>query len=73
MKTAMAIKKVVGRWRMFWGFCPQCNSDAPELDTCTVCGCGLIQDGYPPSKFTKRMWWKNFCFALASREKERTK
>lgn len=23
--------------RAFIGFCPRCNSDAPELDTCRVC------------------------------------
>lgn len=27
----------VGRYRIFWGFCPVCNSDAPELDTCAFC------------------------------------
>jgi len=24
--------------RAFLGYCPRCNSDAPELDTCCVCG-----------------------------------
>lgn len=26
-----------GLWRAYWGSCPACNSDAPELDTCKFC------------------------------------
>ena len=26
-----------GRWRMWWGVCPLCNSDAPALYRCRVC------------------------------------
>lgn len=26
-----------GIWRIHWGFCPVCNSDAPELDSCRFC------------------------------------
>ena len=26
-----------GMWRIRWGNCPVCNSDAPDLDTCTYC------------------------------------
>jgi hypothetical protein len=26
-----------GRWRIFWGFCPVCNSDASALDHCQFC------------------------------------
>ncbi len=28
---------LLGRWRMWWGCCPLCNSDAPELYSCPVC------------------------------------
>ena len=27
-----------GLWRIYWGVCPECNSDAPALDTCKFCG-----------------------------------
>lgn len=27
-----------GCWRIYWGFCPVCNSDAPLLDNCKFCG-----------------------------------
>ena len=26
-----------GWWRIFWGTCPLCNSDAPCVDTCALC------------------------------------
>lgn len=29
-----------GAYRLAWGFCPRCNSDAPEIDRCAIC------DGY---------------------------
>lgn len=28
---------VRGWWRIRFGFCPICNSDAPRLDTCRFC------------------------------------
>jgi hypothetical protein len=28
---------LIGRYRMWWGWCPSCNSDAPEIDVCPVC------------------------------------
>ena len=28
---------MVARYRIFWGFCPLCNSDAPEIDKCILC------------------------------------
>lgn len=26
-----------GLWRIHWGCCPECSSDAPELDSCQYC------------------------------------
>ena len=26
-----------GRWRIYFGSCPMCNSDAPEIDACEFC------------------------------------
>lgn len=46
---------ILGGRRILWGFCPWCNSDAPEIDTCPVCEswCG----DFPPSKDIKKLWW----------------
>lgn len=42
------------RWRMFFGFCPACNTDAPETDTCPICE--HYRTPHPPSASTKREW-----------------
>lgn len=28
---------LTAKWRLFFGFCPKCNSDAPKIDNCNVC------------------------------------
>jgi len=47
-----------GRWRIWWGFCPACNSDAPQLYDCTVCH--YYSGGYPPSRMRRAIWWVRF-------------
>ena len=61
-KTKQLFKLLIGKWRMLFGFCPKCNSDAPEIDTCNVCD---YKNNYN-SKFgrTKKQdrefWWARF-------------
>ncbi len=31
------LRIMLGRYRMLWGWCPACNSDAPSVDRCLVC------------------------------------
>ncbi len=49
------------RIRIAFGFCPNCNSDAPEMHTCWVChGYTWNKDGVP-TPAVKRKWlhrWK---------------
>ncbi len=45
-----------GRFRLLFGFCPKCNSDAPEKDNCKVC---YNFYGYALKK-EKIQWWSNF-------------
>ena len=52
------LRRLQGRWRLWWGFCPQCNSDAPELYACPVCE--YYHGEYPPSAETKAAWWARF-------------
>ncbi len=51
------MKYLLGKWRLWWGFCPACNSDAPELDTCKIC---KSSRDFPPSELLKRNWWLRF-------------
>lgn len=34
---ARRLRCLRGHWRLMFGFCPSCNSDAPKVDTCWVC------------------------------------
>ena len=43
--------KIRGAWRLLFGFCPMCNSDAPLLYDCYVCKFGKRQ---------KNLWWEIF-------------
>jgi hypothetical protein len=45
------IKLLLGYYRNFWGFCPACNSDAPEMYNCYCC---LGDRVFPPDKQTKK-------------------
>jgi len=45
----------IGWQRQLFGFCPNCNSDAPRKSQCLVC---LNDDRWPPTKEIKRnRWW----------------
>jgi hypothetical protein len=52
--------KLNGRIRLFFGFCPACNSDAPKLYDCKVCGWYRTSDKGMPTKATKKEWWDRF-------------
>jgi hypothetical protein len=46
---------LVAKMRCALGFCPRCNSDAPEIDTCRVCkGHRWDTDGRPSKKLRHR-------------------
>lgn len=60
MKERISILRwVIGRWRLFWRLCPECNSDAPEVDTCDVC----LSDRnsfYLWNHGIKIIWWEKY-------------
>lgn len=44
-------------WAWKWNVCPNCNSDAPEMDKCCVCeGYWSGKEEYPPSELRKMIW-----------------
>ncbi|MCK4782159.1 MAG: hypothetical protein KAV87_00300 [Desulfobacteraceae bacterium] len=59
--------RFLGRWALLHGFCPRCNSDAPEVYECAVCKMAhengqnrLVKNHremYPPNRATKAYWW----------------
>ena len=48
---------LTAKWRLFFGFCPKCNSDAPAIDSCNVCN---GERSYPPSKHKKQTWFNTY-------------
>lgn len=66
------LRRLLGRIRLWHGFCPRCNSDAPWVDKCAVCK--SVHEGgvtvpnnrqqYPPSIATKALWW--YCWVHPS-------
>ena len=47
---------VVALWRNLWGWCPECNSDAPYKDVCEVC---KGQDRESPQS---KWWWERYLY-----------
>jgi hypothetical protein len=58
-KLIILYKLLRGRFRLFWKLCPGCNSDAPKVDDCKVCG-GDRQAFYKWSKVVKCDWWGRY-------------
>lgn len=52
-------KLAIGRWRLWWGLCPECNSDAPEVDCCPVCR-AFDRMHFPPTPAQKLEWWNRY-------------
>lgn len=54
------LRKLRARWRLAWGLCPACNSDAPTIDACPVCL--SYRTPFPPCAARKRLWLR--CYEL---------
>ena len=48
--------------RIYLGFCPICNSDAPDVYDCGMCDGyqSASGDAWPPTKETKSEWWSRY-------------
>jgi hypothetical protein len=53
-----------GYFRLLNHFCPECNSDAPELYSCPVCR--YYRGERPPTEKTESVWWLRFLKKLES-------
>jgi len=42
---------------MVWGFCPECNSDAPGLYDCDICSYDTTS---PFNKQKRELYWKKW-------------
>ena len=53
----VVLRLAIAKYRLFFGFCPKCNSDAPAIDACNVCN---GERSYPPSKHKKMTWLNDY-------------
>ena len=51
------LKLAVAKYRLFFGFCPKCNSSAPDIYHCSICG---YDTKYPASKHKKQIWFNTY-------------
>lgn len=50
---------VRGRIRLLFGFCPDCNSDAPAMYDCNICDFKRNYNGRKKSE-DRKYWWNRF-------------
>jgi hypothetical protein len=52
-------EKIIGKWRLLLGNCPNCNSDAPKMYDCNICD---FKDNYHgrTKKEDRQYWWNRF-------------
>jgi len=61
-RFAVGISMAKARYRAAFGFCPMCNSDAPELDDCPLCDGyhSVLGDVFPPPQKLRSKWLKEY-------------
>jgi hypothetical protein len=52
-------QRMVGKWRLLFNYCPECNSCAPKLHKCDVCQADT-KSYFSWNKEIERTWWKRF-------------
>ena len=55
-----AFKALRARIRVALGQCPMCNSDAPEVDSCSTCDIYMAMNRWPPSSHVKQRWLEDY-------------
>lgn len=61
-RLAWSLNYCLGRIRIYFGRCPLCNSDAPDLYNCACCNfySSASGDPFPPKLETKNEWWNTY-------------
>ncbi len=73
-RISIQLLRMRGAWRLYWGSCPGCNLDAPDLYDCNICefygirpdektSCG--SPVWPVSKHKLERWRVRFAEALS--------
>ena len=60
-------RKLLGRWRLLFGNCPACNSDAPEMYDCNICDFSKNYNNRYQNRTKaqdRKFWWNRFIYNL---------
>ncbi|GAA4739079.1 hypothetical protein [Flavisolibacter ginsenosidimutans] len=52
-------QRLVGKWRLYLNYCPECNSCAPKLHHCDVCKADT-KSYFAWNKEVEKTWWKRY-------------
>ena len=66
-KVKWFFKRIQGRIRLFFGVCPECNSDSPKMYNCFVCDKGLFD--LFNNKGSKGVMWERFILKKKKQKK----
>lgn len=61
-RIVIGVSMARARYRSIFGFCPICNSDAPELYDCPLCGGyhSVRGDTWPPPAKLRSQWLEEY-------------
>ena len=51
--------RLIGKWRLYLNYCPECNSVAPKLHQCDVCNANT-KAYFHWNDDIKKAWWKKY-------------
>lgn len=56
---AAPFHRLVGKWRLYWNYCPECNSCAPKMQGCAVCNADT-KSYFVWNKEVEQTWWRRY-------------
>lgn len=56
---AAPFKRLIGKWRLYWNYCPECNSCAPKMHQCKVCNADT-KSYFVWNKEIAQKWWRKY-------------
>ena len=57
------------RWRLWWGLCPHCDSQAPAMHICGVCQGFRWWVHGRPTPALKAVWWERYVRQVLRKER----
>ncbi|HYO21571.1 MAG TPA: hypothetical protein VER36_04130 [Flavisolibacter sp.] len=52
-------QRLIGKWRLYLNYCPECNSCAPKMHHCEVCNSDT-KAYFDWTKDVEKAWWRKY-------------